>query len=770
MPDDFDDLYLIAFVATGLLLVLLERMPGIRRRSAGISQRWTTNIVLLLIGSLVSSIALPSGLYAFAQAAPSGVLARSGMPFAIQVLLTFLFVDLYRYWEHRFFHRVLLLWRAHLVHHSDTHVDVTTSQRHHPLESVLATAVMMAVILSCGLPAAGIGLYVLVATVVSLWSHANCRIPESIDRALRSILVTPPVHAVHHSSLHVETDSNYGSVLTLWDRLFGTYVAPGKAAIPYFGLEYFHGGRDAGLGRVLLQPFLYRRGMRYPAREAEDHGAVSPPAAKPRLNAGWRAGLAGGSAGIFLVAAALWPTLVDVAGIWASNEAYQYGWLVLPTLVYLLARERGEDALALVPAPGFAGVLLAAFAAALWVVAALANIDVGRHIALVLALHGVAMAMLGWRAYGKLFPVLALLFFAIPSGDLLQPALRWLTAASIPLVASLAQLPWTMDGFVIHVAGNRYMVVDECSGLAYVTLAMFLGYTFGLVLYRSFLKIAALSVVGALLGVLSNAIRVNAIVLIDWFAGSQMELTAHAGFQWMGLLATLGLLFFVLSRLKAEPRAATAHAPRPAGRKTGVRTLAPIAAGLSVLLIVGAFLAMPHDDFAEPAAGTQTTLPAELAGWILVSRPAGWSVDPIANSRSITATYRRDRQDMRVRMVEMLTADAKLPEAWSSPDRQSGWRRVKADKQSICTQSRCLRFVHSTWRLSKSVEERHVFHSFAIGDFSTDSILAFRAAQAWHRLLRDGHRPRLIALISEATPRQMDTVGAQMALLVKHPD
>lgn len=764
MREDFDGLYLSAFLATALLLLVLERVPGIRRQCAPIAQRWTTNIALLVMASVISSIAWPKGLHAFAAAIPPGPLARIGTPLGIQVLLTFLFIDLWRYWEHRFFHRIPLLWRAHLVHHSDTHVDVTTSERHHPVESALSTATMLAMILSWGLCAEGIGLYAVVATVVSLWSHANCRLSESVDRRLRWILVTPRVHAVHHSCLAVETDSNYGSVLTIWDRLFGTYVDPAKAAIPYFGLEYFHAPRDTGLGRVLQQPFLYRPGMPYPSREARDDDAPSP-AGKVLPSAAWRTTLVSGAAGIALATVALWPTLVDIAAIWANNEAYQYGWLVFPTVVYLLAWERAEETASVVAAPGFAGVLLAASAGVLWVAAALANIDAGRHLSLVLALHGVAMAMLGWRAYRQLFPVLALLFFAIPSGDLLQPVLRWLTAGSIDLVASLAGLPHTRDGFVIHVASNRYMVVDECSGLAYVTLAMFLGYAFGAVLYRSFLKIAALSLLGALLAVLANAIRVNSIVLLDWFTGSQMELTAHAGFQWLGLFSTFGLLLLVLTRLKADSSVAPARASRPAGQRLGALRLAPVAAGLSVLLIVGAFLTLPGDDRPAPSMATVKAFPAQLLGWTLVSHPAGWLVDRTTHSRSMTATYRRGGRDMQVRMIEMTTSDAKLPEAWASPGTALDWHRVQAEKQSVCTQARCLRFVHATWRVSKSAAERHVFYSFAIGDFNTDSTLALRAAQAWHRLLRDGNRPRLIALIAEETPARIDTAGVRIALL-----
>ena len=222
MTEEFEFLYLLVFLSAAAALVLLERVRELQRQPVQIATRWTSNIGLLLIGNVLNAVVMPIGVYAFAQHQPPGPLTRLELPFATQVLLTFLLLDLWRYWEHRLFHRIPLLWRLHLVHHSDTEIDVTTSERHHPLEFLLGTAVMMALIAALGLPAHAVGLYLLTATVVALYSHANLRLPAGMDRRLRQFIVTPSVHAVHHSDLQRQTDSNYGSVLTVWDRLFGT--------------------------------------------------------------------------------------------------------------------------------------------------------------------------------------------------------------------------------------------------------------------------------------------------------------------------------------------------------------------------------------------------------------------------------------------------------------------------------------------------------------------------------------------------------------------
>jgi len=209
MTKEFEVLYQLVFLGTAVALVLLERVRALQRQPVQIARRWTSNIGLFIIGSVVDTLVLPIGIFAFALNQAPGFVSRMGLPFAIEVLLTFLVLDLWRYWEHRFFHRIPWLWRVHLVHHSDTQIDVTTSERHHPLEYILGTVVMMGLIAALGLPAAAVGVYLLAATVVALYSHANLRLEPSLDRLVRRLVVTPSQHAVHHSDLQPETDSNY---------------------------------------------------------------------------------------------------------------------------------------------------------------------------------------------------------------------------------------------------------------------------------------------------------------------------------------------------------------------------------------------------------------------------------------------------------------------------------------------------------------------------------------------------------------------------------
>jgi len=771
MAEEFETLYQLVFFSTALALVLLERVRAWQRHPLRIARRWASNIGLLLTGSVLNALVIPLGIYAFALQQPPGLLSRLGLPDAAQLLLTFLLLDLWRYWEHRIFHRVPLLWRLHLVHHSDTQIDVTTAERHHPLDLLLGSAVMMALIAALGLPAPALGLYLLSATAVALFSHANLRLPDALDRALSWLVVTPAVHAVHHSDRQAQTDSNYGSVLTLWDRLFATYVDPESARIPHFGLDYFHLPRDTGFGRVLLQPFLFRRDLAYPERDgdSQDTGSTASGTAQApaiALNPSWKAALQGGMIGCLLTSLVMWPTLLELSKVWRHDEAYQYAWLVVPMVAYLLGWHHRSANLALRPQPDFSGVLVVMVAAACWGAADLMNIDVGRQFAFILTLQGVALSTLGWRAYWRLFPTLGLLFLMIPSGDLLQPALRALTVKAIELFAVLADLPHRVEGFVIFIGTHRYIVVDECSGLAYVTLAIFLGYSFGLLLYRSAIKVAALALFGALLGIFSNALRVNAIVLIDWVRGSQMDLGAHGDIQWIALFVTLGLLFYVLSKLKADA-APPLEAPSSAmpEQSDPKRRLAPVVAGLSGLLIAGSATGLPSKEV-RPLRGEQAELfPQTLSEWNLATPAAPWSIDPKGRVESISLTYRRGEREMHVEIVETLSPSAKLPESRVAPGDRKIWREKQTRSEYVCAATNCMALWHATWQREKSQELRHVYHAYGIGSFSTDSKFALRAVHGWNRLSGGHDHPRLIKLVFEdATPDNAELAAAFQTL------
>jgi sterol desaturase/sphingolipid hydroxylase (fatty acid hydroxylase superfamily) len=158
------------------------------------------------------------------------------------------------------FHKLPILWRIHRVHHADPGVDVTTALRFHPLEILLSMAWKSAVIIALGAPALSVLVFEIVLNAAAMFNHANLRLPPKADRVLRQLIVTPDMHRIHHSVEKRETDSNYGFSLSLWDRLFSTYVAEparGDDGIET-GLKAFGRSEPTKLAWSLILPF--RRG------------------------------------------------------------------------------------------------------------------------------------------------------------------------------------------------------------------------------------------------------------------------------------------------------------------------------------------------------------------------------------------------------------------------------------------------------------------------------------------------------------------------------
>ena len=263
-----------AFYAAIIVFALLERVWPRRQDAHSFLVRWASNVSLLLIELGLVRIVIPGGLVALAYVAERnkwGFLNTLALPGLLTVLASVLLVDLLKYWEHRLVHRLPLLWRLHVVHHADLDVDFTTTFRHHPLEVTFSLVVSGAAILLFGLSPLGVLSFSVLASVVATLSHANIRWNTTVDRMLRAVLMTRDAHAVHHSALKEETDSNFSIVFIWWDRLFGTYrKAPAGGLYDYeVGVEYFRTSRDLALDRVLTMPF------RLPGQPRE-RGALGP--------------------------------------------------------------------------------------------------------------------------------------------------------------------------------------------------------------------------------------------------------------------------------------------------------------------------------------------------------------------------------------------------------------------------------------------------------------------------------------------------------------
>ena len=141
-----------------------------------------------------------------------------------------------------------------MIHHADMHVDTTTANRHHPVESVFRAVFTLLAVLVCGSPMWLVMLYQSLSVLLSQFNHANIRLPHWLDKTLSYIIVSPDMHKVHHHFKRPETDTNYGNIFPFWDWLFGTYSSTPANKIQY-GLDILEGRNDNNLGAQLKLPF-----------------------------------------------------------------------------------------------------------------------------------------------------------------------------------------------------------------------------------------------------------------------------------------------------------------------------------------------------------------------------------------------------------------------------------------------------------------------------------------------------------------------------------
>ena len=190
-----------------------------------------------------------------------GLLYLVEMPLWTQVILGVLLLDLIgAYLVHWVEHRVVWMWKFHVVHHSDPHVDVTTGLRHHPGETVFRVGFTILAVLIIGAPIGVVMLYQSLSVLFAHLTHANINLPRRVDRWLSWVLVTPGMHKVHHHYQQPLTDTNFGNIFSLWDRLFGTFAyVPDTRTLTYGIDTHMKAEENDRLGNLLAIPFQKHR-------------------------------------------------------------------------------------------------------------------------------------------------------------------------------------------------------------------------------------------------------------------------------------------------------------------------------------------------------------------------------------------------------------------------------------------------------------------------------------------------------------------------------
>lgn len=253
------------FLGLFLLFAAIEALVPRRSRAQPRGTRWVTNFAIVLLDALtlrLLAFALPLlavGAALDAQAHGWGLFNALALPTWLAVLATVLIFDLAIWTQHLVTHQVPVLWRFHRVHHADRDFDVSTAIRFHPVEIAFSMLLKIGLVYLIGSPALGILIFEIILNGTALFNHANIRLPRWLDALLRQFLVTPDMHRVHHSDRRDEHDSNYGFALSVWDRLFGTYIPQPREGHEKMtiGLEW-QDDRPSQLGWSLWLPFRRR--------------------------------------------------------------------------------------------------------------------------------------------------------------------------------------------------------------------------------------------------------------------------------------------------------------------------------------------------------------------------------------------------------------------------------------------------------------------------------------------------------------------------------
>jgi len=236
----------------------LPRRPATAATHGLTSQRWRANLSLTGI-SIAVLMLIPVSFFAaatWAQDHHIGLLNFVAMPLPLLLAANLLLRGGISFLTHFLMHKIPLLWRVHRVHHLDTEIDVSTTVRFHPLELVVGPAIGIPLVILLGLSPWMLVLYEALDVTITLWSHANVRVPERVDSVLRRIVVTPNLHRIHHSAWQPETDSNFSAVFPVWDMVFGTFRTTTRQPHEQMtlGLDEVRGAETTRVGWLLASP------------------------------------------------------------------------------------------------------------------------------------------------------------------------------------------------------------------------------------------------------------------------------------------------------------------------------------------------------------------------------------------------------------------------------------------------------------------------------------------------------------------------------------
>ena len=244
---------LIFWILEGAIPLIQLRYKKNKFRHAGVNLIFT--VIHLIIHTALAILIVMLSDWCRDQSFGMVYWTHADTSILLPIIIGVLALDFSSWLVHWIMHKIKPLWGFHLIHHTDNTVDVTTGLRHHPGDSILRGVFFMLLIFVSGAPMYAVMIYQTLLVLATAFTHANISLPKPVDKIISYILVSPNMHKVHHHWKQPYTDSNYGGVFSIWDRLFGTYKTLDPKEIRYGLDRYYPNEKDEDLVALLKKPF-----------------------------------------------------------------------------------------------------------------------------------------------------------------------------------------------------------------------------------------------------------------------------------------------------------------------------------------------------------------------------------------------------------------------------------------------------------------------------------------------------------------------------------
>ncbi len=246
-------------IAIFLILLGLETVYPLFRDKKNRLKHGARNVGINIMNAILLTVvfsAVYGVIYAISSEQKFGLFYQLDVPMFIRIAVLIIGFDVWMYIWHRMNHEIEFLWRFHRMHHTDPAMDVTTAMRFHPVELIFSSSLRLGIIILLGMRPVDILLYETIMLPIIYFHHSNFYIPQKIDNVLRQIIVTPWMHWVHHSQIREESNMNYGTIFSWWDRIARTFKVRSDPKNINYGVKEIDGSQWQTMWGMIKTPFV----------------------------------------------------------------------------------------------------------------------------------------------------------------------------------------------------------------------------------------------------------------------------------------------------------------------------------------------------------------------------------------------------------------------------------------------------------------------------------------------------------------------------------